>query len=291
MLLNLIKTIMRNPNSVTPEIKVLTKKQLIKLKTPLFQRWIVEQNIIELQQSIEESGFLRLPIICHVKNDGETILIDGNHLVRVIERDERYSMDDKFSCIYTEAENLSEAGEMFKNLNTKGRRLDWIDITNLYMHLNNERNNIYEVIWHSFLNNPQQLKDCQFKSGFKIATIIEFLCKDKVKFRSGDATRGTDFIGRKNLLHYLISATPLIWQEKFTDKGLIAPNGGAIIGAANWWFSNKLHMKYEESFFLEAINSIFLDNNDLLKSRKLTINRDNGAALLKDYFDTRKFAY
>ena len=93
--------------------------------------------------------------------------------------------------------------------------------------------------------------------------------------------------GEDGIIQYLISKAPGEWKEAFEDKGLIQPNGGSILGCANYWFSNNLHKQYDESVFLETINDIFLDNQDKLKSRLLTINRDNSAALMGEFLEKK----
>ena len=265
-----------------PKIKPLSKAQLAQVKEPSFQRWLVEKNLKELQKSIEESGILRVPVIAFIKSENIEIILDGNHLRNIFLQDERYKDDDVFSCIYCEYQSMSEAGIAFCNLNTKGKQLDLIDICNLHMHISKEKNSVYEIIWDVFLKNPSKLADIEFKTGFKMPTIVEILCKNKTDFRLGHAKKGEDFIPRKNLLQHLIDEAPSSWDDNFNNKGLKAPTGAAIVGFVTYWFSRKKHKDYSETEFLQFVNEVYLKHQDELQTRRLTINRDNAGALMEE---------
>lgn len=263
---------------VRPEVQTFTVKELKSLKVPDFQRWINESNKEELKYSINEVGILRCPIVAKVKEDGTKYIIDGNHLRLIIVEDKSNKPTDLITCIYQEVDTYAKAAERFKMLNTKGKKLDWVDYTNLYMNIQGA-NSVYGDVWR-IIGNPGTPEDVHVPPGFSLATIIEVLCNDKKKYREGKSEKGKNYNARKNLLNFLLQTANESWSKKFGKDGR-RPTGAAIIGFMNAWFNHELHKKYEENEFLNIVNEIYEEKQDALKSGETVINRDNAGKLLE----------
>jgi len=274
-----------------PEIKRFTKaklRELIKTENlPVWQRWKVEKNVKDLSKSIRESGSLRLPIVEKLMSEkGREILIDGRHLVEAYCLDESISDEQEFECIFKVVLNMTEAARDFRNLNTTGKQLDWVDITHLYMHAHKEKGNVYEIIWNHFFKNPSNLKDVKnvLPRGFSVSTIIEFLVSNKDAYRKGEATESGEFYERRDLLEYLMSNVESVWEKEFpSEKKGIPPNGAAILEFANYWFSSGVYKKHSNEDFLRFANEIFLENQAGLKSRTVAIYRDTAKSLMRKH--------
>ena len=178
---------------------------------------------------------------------------------------------------------MADAAEQFRMLNTKGKNLDWVDVTNLYRNVYGI-NSVYESIWSTYLGNPSKPEDVVCFKGFTLSTIIEFLVgSDKRKYREGfwKVTQYPDqFIYKKNLLSFLINNSYSEWNKQKLE---LKPSGSAILGFAKVWFGNKLYNKYPEAAFLQWITVIFQQHQQGLKKGSVVINRDNAGKLLKDY--------
>lgn len=262
--------------------KVFSVKELKRLEVPSFQRWIVEKNKSELSDSIEQIGLLRCPVVCYVKSEEKNYIIDGNHIREILI--DNYNPTDDVMCIYSEVNTYSDAAEVFKMLNIKGKKLDWVDITNLYMHTSVFDNNIYKQVWN-LIGNPSTQKDVKQIPGFSISTIIEVLCGDKNKYKEGEVNTDLiqNYVLRKNLLTYLIQEAPREWTTIFTTNNLRKPTGGAIIAFMKLWFNKGYHKKYTEEEFLTFTNGVYLELQDELKHGGLIINRDNGGVLFETH--------
>jgi hypothetical protein len=271
--------------SNSPVIKGFTVKELKEIKVPQFQRWIVNSNIKQLEDSINQAGMLRCPIVCHVKSEKVNYIIDGNHMRTIIVKNNHNNT--VINCIYCEAVDYADAAEKFKLLNTKGKALDWVDLTNLYMHVHGS-NSVYGDVW-TIIGNPDNYFDIKKIKGFTLATIIEFLCNNKGKYRNGDMYKRLDipkFSKRKSLLNYLLVHANTLWENVLDKHGLARPNGGAILGFQKVWFKDGYDQKYDEYEFLDIITDIFKTNSSAIKQRKISLNRDVAGTFLRSYMKT-----
>lgn len=256
-------------------------ENLGKIEVPLFQRWIVEKNKTQLKESIDEVGMLRCPVIFYVKEKDQLQIIDGNHMREIIiAKDSGYISSDKITCIYQEVDKEIDAAKAFRFLNTKGKNLDWVDLTNLYMYVKGN-GNVYESIW-TLLRNPRSADEIILPKGFSVPTIVEFIAGDKEKYRNGIAEFSDPQIPRTHLLAHLMIHANNYWDSKIPKDGR-RPTGAAIIGFANYWFKEKYHDRYDDNDFLTFITNIFLNKTKELESGDTVINRDNAGKLLKNY--------
>jgi hypothetical protein len=273
-----------------PAIKLFTKAELRNVSIPDFQRWIDEPNLRELKLSVSTIGMLRCPVIYYVKERNETYIIDGNHLRTIIVENDSLPENLTIACIYQEVKTFSEAAKGFKFLNTKGKALDWINITNLYMHVNIDKPScVYRDIWRLFLGSPTKESEVVSIDGFSVPTIVEFLCKNKKRYREGDAVASDTYIVRKNLLTYLTyEATNGTWNKRFSKVLKIGgrrPSGTAINGFANYWFNKGCYTRYKEGDFINFVVDIYTNKAAELNSGKLVILRDNAYVLMKEYME------
>lgn len=257
------------------------------LKIPAFQRWIVPSNKTELIQSIEDIGVMRCIVIAFVEEEKQNYIIDGNHMREIIVEDKLNKPDDKIACIYKEVGTYAEASEIFKLLNTKGKKLDWVDKTNLYTHVEGP-SSIYADLW-AILGNPKQPNQVNKVRGFTVPTMIEIICKDKKRYSDGEAKKTdiTNYRERKMLLNFLLTHANDSWDKIFGKDGDRKPSGAAIIGAINAWFRNGWNKEYDDSDFLEIINEIYAEKQSDLKDGIFVINRDNAGKLLEDYMSKK----
>lgn len=261
-------------------VKSFKVSDLRKLYVPSFQRWLVESNLDELRDSVKTVGVLRSLLIARIKDKKNDYIIDGNHLRTILLENiyEEENFESKeIPCIYIEVDNLRDAAQAFQYLNTKGRKLGWVDITNLYKEVCGPVS-VYYDIWMNFFGNPTKQSEVKRVRGFSHPTIIEILCPDKNKYRNGLATKDTTYHIRKELLTYLFENAPKQWDEIFAYSP--RPTGAAIIGYINYWVRNGYHKKYSKEQFLDEINEIYFDNADRIKNG-LIINRDNAKTFLK----------
>jgi len=262
-----------------PNIREFTIKELRKVEVPTFQRWIVEKNKVQLGQSILDVGMLRCPVIFFIKSKKAYQIIDGNHMREIItdKTNPNYKDADKISCIYQEVETETESANAFKMLNTKGKQLDWVDITNLYM-FTKDGDNVYKDIW-ILLGNPKNLNEVRPPKGFSVPTIVEVIAGDKGKYRNGNGEFEQPRQPRKQLLSYLMAYANDHWNRSIGIDGA-RPNGASIIGFANYWFREQHHKNFGEADFLDLITEIFVQKSSQLESGELVINRENAGKLL-----------
>lgn len=277
----------KKKTKLVPNTKVFKVKDLRNMEVPDFQRWIVERNLKELKSSIEEIGLLRCPVVVYVKEEKKNFIIDGNHIRTILI--ENNSDDSEVTCIYREANDLYEAAVIFRLLNIRGKKLDWVDITNLYMHTSIEKDSIYKIVWN-FLGNPNSPGEVKRAAGFSVPTIIEMLCGSKPRYKEGKSTTNdvSHFVLRKNLLSFLMYNAPEVWRREFENKSLKKPSGGSIIGFANYWFKNKLHETNNEEGFLRIVNDICKKYSKDITSGKIILSRDNAGRYMEEYFETFK---
>lgn len=271
-------------NKIEPIVKEITVKELRKVEVPSFQRWIVEKNINQLSESINEIGLQRLPILCYVKEKKKTYIIDGNHIRTIlIEKSNPLGLkdSDQIRCIWSEVNNYSDAARIFRFLNTKGKKLDWVDLTNLHMHASVTDSSIYRDMWTIF-GAPENHVAMKKYKGFTTSTIINLICKDTAEYREGNGAPAENYAKRKNLLEWLLNHANNIWDEVFGET-MRRPTGPAINGFANYWFSKKLFLDYSEQDFINFINEIYKENAQQLKEGTLVINRDNAGRFLENY--------
>jgi hypothetical protein len=271
-------------------IKMYTVRQLQALEVPEFQRWIVSSNKNELSVSVSEVGILRCPIICHVQNESKDYIIDGNHLIRVLI--EKFPKTEKIACIYKEVETYADAAKVFKMMNTKGKKLDLIDYTNLYMHTNSDNSpNVYKEVW-TILGNPSSSKNVNKYPLFSIPTIVEVLAGDKNKYKNGETKVEykylENYLERCSLLNYLLHHAYLYFEKNLKVKGYKMPSGAAMIGFIRTWLGKegfyKSHTKEE---FLKFIEEIYIENSRAIELGKTVINRDNSGKLLSNHINTK----
>lgn len=269
--------------NIEQSFKKFSINELKKVTVPPFQRWIIEQNKKDIHNSVEKYGLLRCPVICFIKETGENVIIDGNHLrLSLIDA---YIDDVDITCIYKEVNNTLEGRDIFRILNSIGRRLEHPDITNLHMHTSASSGSIYRDIW-TIIGNPTDIKSIKTVETFSLATIISVLAQDKESYRLGEGLKKTNYVNRKFLLNYLIEEVDTgSWGKKFNDKK-IKPNGGAMISFINVWFGQKYFERcgdHPDEMFLDIIVEIYTTYRSHLKSGILKIGKDNAGKILQTY--------
>jgi hypothetical protein len=276
--------------SEVPNVKFFTVKQLKSeseggvIYVPPFQRWIRLKNKKELESSINLVGLLRCPVIFHVEELKRYLIIDGNHIRELII--ESQPEENKIACIYERVGTYEEAAQAFKLLNTKGLRLDWVDITNLYMHVYGHKS-VYADVWRIItrFDEKERVFSKTNLRGFSVPTIIEFLTKNKSRYREGDLNNKRDlYRSRMLLLSHLMDYAEELWEIRLQPViGNKRPSGTAINGFANYWFSKKMFEKYSDGDFLDFITDIYIERAEQIKNTSLVILRDNAPYLMKDY--------
>jgi hypothetical protein len=278
---------------ILPQTKIFTVAQLREIgegglmTVPNYQRWIRESNKKELEASIKAVGMLRSPVIHYVKQTEKYVISDGNHIRELII--DMYPLNTKVSCIFRTAETPEEASNAFKFLNTSGRTLNWVDITNLYMHIHSH-NSVYGDIWVQFLHNPKDDKAVTKKTlrGFSVPTIIEFLTKNKSQYRAGYAAKKENYEYRMVLLRHLMGYAEQEWKQKLQPIiGNKRPSGTALNGFANYWFSKGYHVTHSAGDFLDIVTEIYIKKSRELVNGTLVILRDNAGSIMRQHMIDR----
>jgi hypothetical protein len=273
-----------------PNVRKFTVRELREeaeggiIYVPSFQRWIRDKNKSELESSILGIGLLRCPVVFYVEEYKRYMIIDGNHIREIIV--ENVPDDHEIHCIFKKVLTFNEAAKGFKLLNTKGLRLDWVDITNLYMHVLG-LGSVYGDVWRIITryNSNERNFSKENLRGFSVPTIIEFLTKSKSRYRNGDQTNTRElYNSRLKLLGHLMDYAQELWDLKLQPViGNKRPSGTAINGFANYWFSKKMFDNYTNEDFLNFITDIYVERANEIRNTSLVILRDNAPYIMNDY--------
>lgn len=266
------------------------------IQVPEFQRWIVETNIKALTESISEVGVLRYPVVYYCEDSKKEFIIDGNHIRTILINPKNgYKDEDKVPVVYKVVPTFKDAIQGFKNLNTKGKPLDMVDVTKMYVDVNIDGPSIYKDVW-AMMGNPKDADEVRKVKGFTVRTIIEFLIGHggikSSQYKNGDITSKhfeKYYSERKMLLNYLLQYANDSWKSRFVARGLRQPTGTAICGFAKYWFNNELHKKSDhwEHLFLNAVNNIYEEYSEGINNNTLLITRESAGPIMDQFFKSR----
>ena len=267
-------------NIITIKTKTLSVGELRDINVPPFQRWVNEANTSNLSKSVGAVGVQRCIVLCYVKQDRKTYIIDGNHLRHAIIDNPENEDEHLVDCIYNVRQTLQEAAEVFRLLNTTGRQLTLMDYTMLYLHIPGV-SRVYRDVFE-LVGSPVNEKGIKEVPRFTIPTIVDILSSgNKAAYREGTFREGADYNQRLETLTYLMQHANKRWAKVFGQSATVTkPNGGGMIAMVNHWFNAGYHAGREPKDFLHVLTSVYKTNEQDIKAGN-RIDKSNAVAKMK----------
>ena len=155
-----------------------TKSDLKKLSDNPFKynRKTTKSHINSMLSSVTKWGVLRNPIIGIVNSTGKKYIADGQHLVKaIISSKNIYNIE----CIEVYVENEKDLIHLISDLNTSSKSWGYSEFLNSWLNFGRDALELEQYIAYHEVDKVNQ------KTSLSLALIVDILCKDNKKFKTG----------------------------------------------------------------------------------------------------------
>lgn len=158
----------------------LTKEELKNLSDNPFKynRKTTKPHIKTMIESINKWGILRNPIIGKVRSSGLSYIADGQHLVKaVISHKEINDLE----CTVVTVDNEKELIHLIADLNTSSKAWGYTEFLNSWLNFGSDNLQFEQYLAYYDVNKANE------STSLSLALIVDILCKDNKKFKTGKA--------------------------------------------------------------------------------------------------------
>ena len=158
----------------------LTKEELKKLSNNPFKynRKTTKPHIKTMIESINKWGILRNPIIGRVESSGVSYIADGQHLVKAVVS---YKGINELNCTVVSVSNEKELIHLIADLNTSSKAWGYPEFLNSWLNFGSDNLELEQYLAYYKVNKANE------STSLSLALIVDILCKDAKKFKTGKA--------------------------------------------------------------------------------------------------------
>ena len=156
----------------------LSKSELKKLSDNPFKynRKTTKPHTNDMLNSISKWGVLRNPIIAYVETSKQSFIADGQHLVKaVINSKEINSLE----CIEVKVKDEKGLIYLIADLNTSSKSWGYSEFLNSWLNFGKDNLTLEQYLAYYKVDEVSQ------KTSLSLALIVDILCKDSKKFKTG----------------------------------------------------------------------------------------------------------